>query len=79
MPNDIQKELRAARRRHDIPQRELAEAVGLTPGAISYYELSAPPSPERAKQLFEAIERLAKTNKYRPELRVCASTRADDF
>lgn len=70
MANEIQKKLRALRRRYNIPQREVAEATGLSVSAVSHYEIADPPSQRRLKQILTAIYRLAMENNKRPELRV---------
>lgn len=64
-----QLKLRDHRRRHNIPQRELALAVGLSQTSISSYEISRPPSPGRMMQLLQTIEELA-GQKNRPDLRI---------
>ncbi len=68
--NEDQRHLRARRREHDIPQRELGLTVKLSQCQICSYELGTPPSPARMRQLLRAIDELAKVKRYRSELRV---------
>lgn len=58
MPTDFQRRLRVMRRLHDISQRQLGNEVGLTASSISNYEIGRPPSPQRARQLRIALNRL---------------------
>lgn len=74
MPTEVQKRLRELRRRFNIPQRELAAAVGLSTAQISNYELASPPSPSRFEQLQEAINQLAERRIDRPDLQVSTNT-----
>ena len=70
MPNEIQRKLRQLRRKHNIPQREVASATGLSVSAISNYEIADPPSQRRLKQILAAICKLAMEKNKRPERRI---------
>lgn len=71
MATEVQKKLRAMRRAFNIPQRELATAIGVTTAAVSNYELGPKePNPERIRQIVYALYRLSCQNPHRRELPV---------